>query len=1083
MIINKFKVNIIEKNKVVTQIVFKSNIKGGDELDDLVFNNDDIEPIITKTTKQKSINLDKKIEIDNIYLLKTDSLLDLKKKIYFLTNIRVEYQYLFYQNINQHIIKINNETIKVPYRFIDIDDLDGGNNNIYNNKNDVKIIKLDEIIFLGDISNEINLINFEKNNIYSQIPSDYKELYYYEYILCYWPYLTQNLSTISIFNKVIDYYDEYNIIKKTQNIDENIFNDIISYCAVEINKRKNEKNTKNAKNASYVDLRKIFDHLSILNELKCVSLYYYDTDINNFIQLIKVDKYDKEKYIDKKILNNLIIIYIKDNKTIKHVININGNQTFLLNINDIYQKNIIYDHILFINSYIKKINKELFYNLDTINLSNISIKNMIININTIYENILQPLIDLDYIIFTKYLANNIVEYYLDHYNSYDIHKLEEINMSNNTYLQPETFIALKSKKTIKIIKNVLNNKVILSGINEKEYEFYKKILNYSIIKEKKSQKNVNNNVGNTKQNVKNLKDKDPLLFDLKKFGTDILYTTLCQKPDQPIMYFEEEIKNLPKHTKDNLVKWWNFTNKKKVYYSCPSKDKPFLNFIVGKHPLNYCLPCCKKTTFDKDVKSKKNTIISECLATYEYKNSKDSKFDSKYIFNYGKSFENGRLIDIVNSKFNKLFATENKMTFSQDNYYGLGVNVEDNMSFINSIYMCTNLNNKSFIQKISDNKYFNLLLGGNIYLYFLNEHELISYINNKQIMNDDFDIDIYTDILYYYYDIYVVIIEDLFDKVILNIKKYIDYDPLKKYIILIKSKIDEKIIYFPIIYTSPSIYFKKREIKESVYSFSNTKIQTILSLENNAEFVINLNKRPEINNDNKSYYEWFNTDNFYIDTIYYNNNENIIMLGIERHGKIKNYNNSFYVPVNIHSYIKETNFNCNYVHITNFINDKNSRNIDKKAINDYIHDLKIKTKDFVSKKYEKYIEITDMLYKHIKIPLYDVFDDSYDNVYFINRYINTHPLSKLDEAKYKKNIEKSFEFIIELQNLYKESSFTKLINNDEKLETYIKNKNLKYGNIIYELLQDKVFKYYIQYIYNEKFLSFNINNNEKLIIN
>ena len=53
-----------------------------------------------------------------------------------------------------------------------------------------------------------------------------------------------------------------------------------------------------------------------------------------------------------------------------------------------------------------------------------------------------------------------------------------------------------------------------------------------------------------------------------------------------------------------------YTEKKYVYYDCPSSKYPHLSFRPQEHPLGYCLPCCKKLIPSAD--SKQSKIDQAC---------------------------------------------------------------------------------------------------------------------------------------------------------------------------------------------------------------------------------------------------------------------------------------------------------------------------------------------------------------------------------------------------------------------------------------------------------------------------------------
>lgn len=131
---------------------------------------------------------------------------------------------------------------------------------------------------------------------------------------------------------------------------------------------------------------------------------------------------------------------------------------------------------------------------------------------------------------------------------------------------------------------------------------------------------------------KTLKYQDPLLFNFRKFGMTSLYSRKCQKQHQPIIVSD------PSKYK-NVVKFWNFTSNRPEYYHCPNPKYPYINFQVGVHPNNYCLPCCQKVpqTFGN-----KKEIFTKCTADYCYNKNKSNE-TRRYISNYNRIITEGRI--------------------------------------------------------------------------------------------------------------------------------------------------------------------------------------------------------------------------------------------------------------------------------------------------------------------------------------------------------------------------------------------------------------------------------------------------------
>jgi hypothetical protein len=148
--------------------------------------------------------------------------------------------------------------------------------------------------------------------------------------------------------------------------------------------------------------------------------------------------------------------------------------------------------------------------------------------------------------------------------------------------------------------------------------------------------------------LKILKGRDPELYNFKKFGSDVVYSRKCQKDHQPVPYSPEEYESLSALDRKKATKFWNFTSQTPMYYVCPNPKYPHMSFIVGQHPKGYCLPCCKKTpmfSYDMTVgrATKKSNIYEVCLGNHVYTEEDSDMGPSRYIMNYGKVIDTGRI--------------------------------------------------------------------------------------------------------------------------------------------------------------------------------------------------------------------------------------------------------------------------------------------------------------------------------------------------------------------------------------------------------------------------------------------------------
>lgn len=212
-------------------------------------------------------------------------------------------------------------------------------------------------------------------------------------------------------------------------------------------------------------------------------------------------------------------------------------------------------------------------------------------------------------------------------------------------------------KHVKMIHRTTDVKFELINLVESEYYIFYKYLLYviasaqKILKHDIHDKPQSQSSGNLKK-LKKLREYDPVLYNLHKYGLTTNYSILCQNPTQPLILTDDEVSRLSKNKKDKLTKYWNFTLKKPAYYTCPSEKYPHLNFIVGVHPLKYCMPCCKKIKSKEE--SKKTLIYNSCLSDHNWdhnnkmeimKSSHASISDdlTRYITVFGKEIGPGRL--------------------------------------------------------------------------------------------------------------------------------------------------------------------------------------------------------------------------------------------------------------------------------------------------------------------------------------------------------------------------------------------------------------------------------------------------------
>lgn len=203
-------------------------------------------------------------------------------------------------------------------------------------------------------------------------------------------------------------------------------------------------------------------------------------------------------------------------------------------------------------------------------------------------------------------------------------------------------------------------KIEIQNIREKEFLYIYYYIAYIFyrLQQTAPTAKVNEKVSSEKQNLlKLLKSKDPELYVFKQFGSDVVFSRICQRDHQPIAYTQDEYANLDTATRDKTTQYWNFTTNSPMWYVCPNAKYPYLSFIVGQHPRDYCLPCCKKTpSIEYEVKkkskktpaedksvTKRDYIYNTCMLYHNYTEEDTYDEPSRYIMNYGKVINIGRI--------------------------------------------------------------------------------------------------------------------------------------------------------------------------------------------------------------------------------------------------------------------------------------------------------------------------------------------------------------------------------------------------------------------------------------------------------
>lgn len=235
---------------------------------------------------------------------------------------------------------------------------------------------------------------------------------------------------------------------------------------------------------------------------------------------------------------------------------------------------------------------------------------------------------------------------------------------------------------------------------------------------------------NTKK-LRKLREADPELYNLKKHGSDRVYSIICQLPNQPLLYTAEEFEHLSQVEKKKLIRYWNFTYNRPAYYSCPHQKYPYFSFKTGIHPKGYCLPCCKKTAPDDN--PTKALIHKACLERKPIDESSlesDLSDISRHTVAYGKELTVGRASKTPPS-LSPLLA--NTLT-PPLGYYLVGVEQgEENLtSMFHCMTFVLNMEPKQLVAELSEfvktGVYFDVGLNGTIREHFRDRAQLVATI-------------------------------------------------------------------------------------------------------------------------------------------------------------------------------------------------------------------------------------------------------------------------------------------------------------------------------------------------------------------
>ena len=366
--------------------------------------------------------------------------------------------------------------------------------------------------------------------------------------------------------------------------------------------------------------------------------------------------------------------------------------------------------------------------------------------------------------------------------------------------------------------------------------------------------------------LRKLREQDPALFNLKKYGSKKVYSIICQNQRQPLIYTEDELKSMSARDIKNLTQYWNFTLNKPAFYGCPNKNYQHLSFIVGVHPKHYCLPCCNKK--QQTAASNKRAEINEtCLRKHKFLATQTTNI-SHHVTVYGKDIHAGRLSKLPRGSVSSLMF--DTLTTPKLKYYLYGVSQHlpgvTNIGIVHSVAAAMEITVAGLVGKIIaelrrpvNAKLFDTLVNGELTKYFRDMKDLINtltdvFVDMKLFTSplQKFTIwsELFMELFHLLLDIRLFVFMDaagngsaidlfISDMLISELgyldrlrgcgKKSTDENfesTLTKdhvYVIIIKKEND----YYPIFVADQNTYFKLLEIDERRFSY-NSKIIQIL---------------------------------------------------------------------------------------------------------------------------------------------------------------------------------------------------------------------------------------------------------------
>lgn len=336
------------------------------------------------------------------------------------------------------------------------------------------------------------------------------------------------------------------------------------------------------------------------------------------------------------------------------------------------------------------------------------------------------------------------------------------------------------------------------------------------------------NLQRSSRQVKTLHEQDPKLYDFKSVGTNQPYSKICQKNSQPIMFSQSLLNEMPQSVKKKSTRYINFTTNKPTYYYCPNPKYPHLRFITGKHPDNYCIPCCKMLPAPSSPSNPKSKIHSTCLSQHVLQPNTQSQISSRYITSYGFPLMKGRLSRLPEGILDDLFYENINRTeqfcYYGENYFIYGTG--DDKSFMHCLSTSMNMSNEDLADKVAS-----MLTESKIKI-ISPSLQLNDTINKLRFSPNSLSQDTWVRIAKIIFSINVLcFVDDGDGSIFLQIPHGVRHadivvDPLQRTIIVVR-KGDE---FMPIFLINTDIYFRSGVISKMLFDYNDEPIQMTISM-------------------------------------------------------------------------------------------------------------------------------------------------------------------------------------------------------------------------------------------------------------